>query len=145
MKSDQLDDLKNLTDALYRVEQQKLAKLSAKESELRQKLSELEQHRRNNTSLPANEFLGLREIGADVLWQGWVIRTRQNLMVELAQVLAQKAGMRPALQRAFGKQMASAQIHADEKTRHLQNQRFHDEQSVEKLNIFAAQKSRLKG
>ena len=45
MKSDQLDDLKNLTDALYRVEQQKLAKLSAKESELRQKLSELEQHK----------------------------------------------------------------------------------------------------
>ena len=55
----------------------------------------------------------MRQIGADVLWQGWVGRTRESLNIELAQILAQKEYMKSALQRAFGKQAAAKELVAD--------------------------------
>ncbi|MEO3413222.1 hypothetical protein AAFO92_01060 [Roseovarius sp. CAU 1744] len=97
-----------MTDALYRAELQKMAALSAKEADLRHKLAELDALRSTNRSLPPGQLTVVRQIGADVLWQGWVSRTRETLNLELAQILAQKEYMKSELQRAYGKQMAAA-------------------------------------
>ncbi len=108
--TDALGDLAELTDALYQAELQKMSVLNAQEMELRKKLAELEAHRRDNQALPPEDVHSLRQIGGDVLWQGWVTRSRQELMTRLAQILAQKAREKAALQRAFGKRMAAREM-----------------------------------
>ena len=105
-----LNDLVTLTDAVFQAEMQKMSIVNAQEAEIRKKLSELDDHRQKNQSLPGSEFHGIREIGADVLWNAWVSRTRQELMLQLAQILAQKARMRSKLQTAFGKKEASSEL-----------------------------------
>lgn len=107
---DPLKDLAQLTDALYQVELAKMSALNAQEARLRQQLAELEERRLSSQTLPDAQMTGLRQIGADVLWHGWVSRARQDLNVQLAQVLAQKARMTTALRRAFGKQLAASEM-----------------------------------
>ncbi|WP_306115837.1 MULTISPECIES: hypothetical protein [unclassified Roseovarius] len=110
---DALQDLANLTDAIYQAELQKMAVLNHKEAEIRRKIADLETLRRDNLQLPSNDLNAVRQIGADVLWQGWVGHTRESLNIELAQILAQKEYMKSALQRAFGKQAAAKELVAD--------------------------------
>ena len=107
---DPLEDLARLTDALYQVELGKMSVLNAEEARLRQELAELEERRRNNQALPDTQLNGVRQIGADVLWQGWVSRARADLNTQLAQVLEQKARLTTELRRTFGKQMASSEM-----------------------------------
>ena len=111
--SNALQDLANLTDAIYQAELQKMVVLNQKEAEIRRKIADLENIRRDNLQLPSNDLNAVRQIGADVLWQGWVGRTRESLNIELAQILAQKEYMKSALQRAFGKQAAAKELVAD--------------------------------
>ena len=105
--NDALGDLAELTDALYQAELQKMSVLNAQEADLRKKLADLEAHRRENQALAPADLHSLCQIGGDVLWQGWVARSRQHLMTRLAQILAQKAREKALLQRAFGKRMAA--------------------------------------
>lgn len=121
-----LRDLAELTNAIYQAELQKMAALNAKETTLRRKIDDLETLRRENRSLASGQLNVVRQIGADVLWQGWVSRTREGLNVELAQILAQKEHLKSALQRAFGKQLAAKDLLANAKSERDQerNKRF---------------------
>ena len=110
---DPLADLADLTDALYQAELAKLHGVAAQESKLRADLIRLDQHQKQNLALPAAELFAPRHIGADVLWQGWVGRTRTELNQQLALVLAHKAQMMKALRRAHGKHHAANQIWED--------------------------------
>lgn len=105
-----LNDLAELTDAIYQAELQKMAVLNNKEAIVRRKIADLETLRHDNQSLPAGQLTVVRQIGADVLWQGWVGRTRESLNIELAQILAQKEHLKAELQRAFGKQLAAKEM-----------------------------------
>lgn len=107
---DQLEDLAQLTDALYQAELGKMRALNARETNLRRDLATLEDHRRNSRSLPDSHWQGVRQIGADILWQGWVGRTREDLNIQLAQVLAQKEHLIAKLRKAFGKKTAAAEM-----------------------------------
>ncbi len=110
MMTDPLKDLVEVTEALYRAELLKMHAITARENCLRKDLRDLDEHNRSTRSIPDSQLNGLRQIGADVLWQGWVARTRRNLNVELAQILVQKERMKAELQRAFGKQLAASRL-----------------------------------
>ncbi|VAV97075.1 hypothetical protein MNBD_ALPHA07-649 [hydrothermal vent metagenome] len=110
---DPLADLVNLTDALYQAELAKMHGLAAQESKLRGDLIKLDQHQKQNMALSASELFAPRHIGADVLWQGWVGRSRTELNQQLALVLAKKSQMMSALRRAHGKRHAAAQLRKD--------------------------------
>ena len=105
-----LDELAKLTDAIYQAELTKMKTLIKREAELRQKLLRLDEQRRKNMAIPNTQMVGARQIGADVLWQGWVGRTRHELNIQLAQVMAQKAKMVDALRHTFGRQIAASEL-----------------------------------
>lgn len=103
-------DLARLTDALYRAELSKFQTINAREASLRKDLRDLDDHLYRGRTLPENQMKGLRQIGADVLWQGWVSRTRRDLNTELAQLLLQKERLKVGLRHAFGKKQAAQDL-----------------------------------
>ncbi len=111
-------DLTELTGALYRAEQARMRDLLQQEASLRQALSQLEDHRKTAQLLPAEDLHAVRQIGADVLWQGWVGRNREELNRKLALCLVQKARLLSALRQAYGKHQASEALLEQEKAAH---------------------------
>ncbi|MBE0454792.1 hypothetical protein [Roseovarius autotrophicus] len=73
------------------------------EARLRAALARLDMQAAAARALPEQAVSGLREIGADLSWQGWVARSRAALNSELALTLARKEQALPPLRRAFGK------------------------------------------
>ncbi|WP_371225000.1 hypothetical protein [Roseovarius sp. 2305UL8-3] len=118
MSRDTLEDLTELTGALYRAEQARMRDLVQQETSLRQALAQLEDHRKAALSLPAEELHAVRQIGADILWQGWVGRNREELNRQLALCLVQKARHLTALRKAYGKHQASEALLEQEKAAH---------------------------
>ena len=108
-----LPQLGQITDALLAAEQAKLRDIVQREAELRRALGDLDRHRRDNLALPAADLAAPRALGADLVWQGWVGRTRARLNTELAQVLVAKAGHMAGLRRAFGRSVAMDQLISD--------------------------------
>ncbi|MEB8387667.1 hypothetical protein OO012_10535 [Rhodobacteraceae bacterium KMM 6894] len=111
-----LQQMADITQALYRAEQAKLQGLLKREGDLRRALADLDERRRTAANLPADELDSVRAIGADLAWQGWVQRSRSALNMELAQVLVKKAQRMGRLRHAFGRAEAVAQLGRDEKT-----------------------------
>ena len=132
--SEPLADLVNLTDALYQAELAKMQGLAARESKLRADLAKLDQHHKQNLTLPATELFAPRHIGADVLWHGWVGRTRTELNQQLALVLAQKSQMMKALRSAHGKHQAADQVLED--ARISRRKRFNDKRDQQEQSLL---------
>ena len=66
------------------------------------------------TSEAAAEGQGeMRVIGADILWQGWVARSKTALNIKLAQVLAIKEQQLHQVRQAFGKLQVVEQLIAE--------------------------------
>lgn len=105
-----LDDMADLTDALYRAELAAIHKLTAQENRLREALERLESDTRANARLPAPQLHGARAIGADTLWQAWVARTRRDLQDQLALLLARKMHLMRSLRRAHGRRSAALSL-----------------------------------
>lgn len=132
---DPLKDLAQLTDALYQAELSKMHDINSREASLRQQLADLEDLRHSNAAIPPNDMHKVRQIGADVLWEGWVSRARADLNTQLAQVLAQKAHMTVALRHAFGKQNAAREM--------LETMTATKNQQIEKRQLLAQDELRL--
>ncbi len=115
---DELGQMAVLVNAQYEQEQRKFAALIAQENQLRAELDRLDAMRRT-THLPDASMVQMQAIGADVIWQGWVGRTKTALNIQLAQVLAQKEHHQGAVRKAYGKvlvvQEMRDQAHADAK------------------------------
>ena len=100
-----LDDLGALhlvTQAAYAQKQQTFQKLVAEENRLRGELSRLDALLRESrrSDRDARE---MRAIGADLLWQGWIGRSKHQLNLQLARVLAVKEHHLAEVRQAFGK------------------------------------------
>lgn len=101
-----------LTDALHEREAARLHALRDKEARLRAALDRLDVQARDARALPQHALRGVREIGADIAWQGWLARHRAAIRDELARVLARKEQAMPAQRRAFGRVEAARALHA---------------------------------
>ena len=125
MKTDKLAQLAQVTDALSLREYEAIRPILAREAELRRDLARLtalaEQARRQEA-----DAFAMRTVGADLLWQGWVTRTRRQLNIELATVMARKIEALKRARKAFGRQQAVASMAAAaaDQRRHAARKRF---------------------
>ncbi|HEY9038370.1 MAG TPA: hypothetical protein VIN05_05460 [Roseovarius sp.] len=131
-----LQQLKQVTEAAYQAEQSKLRDILRQEATLRQALADLDEKRRVARTLPSDQLAAPRAIGADMLWQGWTQRTRQDLNVQLAQVLVAKAEKMAGLTRAFGRAEVVAGLLAEQKTARRKDALGRDQRAIEDLALL---------
>lgn len=108
--------LKQVLDAAWQAKEAELRDILQQEGDVRRSLSDLDSRQRSVRTLPADQLTAPRAIGADILWQGWTQRKRQDLNVQLAQVLVRKAEKLDTLRYAFGRTQAVAAILEQQKT-----------------------------
>lgn len=123
-----------LSEARLDRERARLQGVLAQEARLRAMLSRLDAQAGAARALPAPALDGLRGIGADLSWQGWVARQRATLQMELAMVLARKEQALPALRQAFGE--AEAALALDARAR-AATRRNRAERAARTLSEFA--------
>lgn len=112
MMRDSHTALCDLTEALYQRETARLRALREEEGRLRAVIGRLDAQARAARDLPQDALRGVREIGADIAWQGWLARHRATARDELARVLARKEQAMPAQRRAFGRLEAARALRA---------------------------------
>lgn len=105
MRLDKIDQMSAVMRALYDREFRAIAAILAEEAGLREKLNRLDEQIAQNRDACANGHM-MQAVGAQLLWQGWTIRTRGQLNTELAQVMAKKIVSMDRVRVAFGRQRA---------------------------------------
>lgn len=133
-----LMDLVDLTEALYRSEQTRTRDLQQRETDLRQALKRLETSRKSSLISSSDRLDPLRQIGADVLWQGWLGRNREELNRQLALCLAQKAHHLTELRRVFGRHVAAQSLLDDDSDRLKQDRSRTGSARDETLSLLRA-------
>ncbi|SDF08870.1 hypothetical protein [Sulfitobacter delicatus] len=105
----ELRELEAITKAKYDQQQQSFRRIQSEENRLRAELRKLDEMllSSNNTDVRIGE---MRAIGADVIWQGWVGRSKTELNLKLAQVLAIKEQQLQQVRQAFGKLQVAQQL-----------------------------------
>lgn len=95
-------DLARVTDAVFQGHLAGLQRLAAEENLIRGALSSLETARRDNI-FADDPQIEMRALGADLLWEGWIMRQRMALNIRLANLLVQKEALRNEMRQAFGR------------------------------------------
>ena len=114
-----LSDLHQLTRVCYEREQQSLKALVQQETLIRAELSRLKkQEQASHAAAPKDA--PMRAIGADVIWLGWVGRSKAQLNIALAQILAQKEHHLDRVRSAYGKVLVTEAL--DKKDTHARRQ-----------------------
>ena len=103
--------LVQLTDALYRAELAKLDTVVAEETRLRTALADLTAQQKAGVDPADPRITSMRQIGADILWQGWLDRKRRTLQSDLARCLVRKNRMMQQIAKAFGRTNAAQNLH----------------------------------
>lgn len=105
MKQGKISQMSVATQTLFLREYRNIGSILVEEAEIRAKLTRLDARLAQNNGAEADNHM-MRAIGADLLWQGWTSRTRRQLNIELAQVLARKSAVMDRVRVAFGRQQA---------------------------------------
>lgn len=114
MKLQTLNELQKIAQARYLSEFEKIRSILEKEKVLRRALRNLdEQGKSAGSSLETAQQMQM--VGADLLWQRWASRTRNELNLELAQVLARKIAAMDDVRKTFGQGRAVDAIITAEK------------------------------
>jgi len=111
MKTAQLNDLKSVSEVLYHREHNAIHVLLIEEGRLRTALMQLDQQA-SDARKDLQQGDAMQRIGADIVWQRWLTRSRRALNIELATVLAQKSNAMVRVRAAFGRKEAINQIMA---------------------------------
>lgn len=111
-----LQTLHQLTEAVYRNEQSRLQSLNAQETEIRQRLAELNTKIRSAQAM-LSELQDIQRIGADLHWQTWCLQRREALNSELARVRSLKQPVMESLARSFGRKESLEKLHRTETKR----------------------------
>lgn len=119
-----------LTEALFRRAVARLQGLAAQEARLRADLATLEARRLASRNLPEADYAGLRPIGADLLWQGWLGRNRARLNAELAMTLARKSKLQQRAQLAYGRYEAALAVQSEAAARAAREDRRRADRSI---------------
>lgn len=120
-KDTDLKELLMISSTRYDHQRQVFAKIVEQEKHLRQEIARLDTL---GQSMHEDEetLSGMRVIGADLLWQGWLSRSKSELNMQLARILAIKAHEQEKVRQAFGKVVALQElIKAEGKKRQRKN------------------------
>ncbi|MEL0436610.1 hypothetical protein [Phycobacter sp. K97] len=104
-KKKMLDQMAAVTHAQYLREHARVKPVLDEEARLRGQLNKL-QERVLETRVQADQDHAMKALGADLLWEGWHIRTRRELNMELAKVTARKLMAMDKLRKSFGRKTA---------------------------------------
>ncbi|GFE49566.1 hypothetical protein So717_13190 [Roseobacter cerasinus] len=99
--------LQILADIKYRTRRQRLQKLVQKESAIRSDLAKLGQQAKEADRASDKT---MQAIGADVIWQAWLGKSKTALNMKLALILAEKEQHLSQVRRAYGKVLVSGEI-----------------------------------
>ncbi|MEP6018665.1 MAG: hypothetical protein ABJ251_09295 [Paracoccaceae bacterium] len=102
-----LSDLATLMELKYQASQSELRSICDQEAKIREQIARLDQQSISTLSVDAS---AMKSVGADMLWNAWAGRTKSNLNIELARVLARKEFFLRAARRNFGKVLASQSL-----------------------------------
>lgn len=119
-----LAELLNITQVKYDRQQQSFQKLVAEEARLRNELARLNISVRQAQLNPENHDK-MRAIGADITWQGWIARSRTQLNLRLAQVIALKLQQLTQVKTAYGKVLVVKELLEKEHCR-VTSKKAHD-------------------
>lgn len=111
-----LEQLLSVSQAGYDKQKRSFAKILAEENRLRSELSRLKELGQASTATDLS-LIPLQSVGADILWQSWLTRTRSDLNMQLARTLAIKAHEQANVRQAFGKVVALRQLVLDARNR----------------------------
>ena len=128
-----LVQLERAAGAAYQAAQASLRDILAEETRLRSALADLDAKRSDTHALAPEEMRAPRAVGADILWQAWVQRTRQELNMRLARTLVSKSDKLAALRLAFGRVDAVKTLIDQEKSarrKAAQDREFEEGQSL---------------
>lgn len=132
--NDDFQELVAITNARFQAEQAKLRDILQEESRLRAKVAELDEAQQAAREQLASECAGQRAYGGDVLWQGWVGRSRRQLQIELTRVLVEKGQRMSALNHAHGRKIASETL--EERAIRRKNQEQQKRQIEQEQSLF---------
>ena len=100
--SNDLKDLKTITQAKYQKAQASMQMVQMEEARLRGLLAELTEKEKSGRHALTGDN-ALQRTGGDVTWARWVAHSRRVLNMQLANVLVRKEAAFRALQTEFGK------------------------------------------
>ncbi|AEI96254.1 MULTISPECIES: hypothetical protein [Roseobacter] len=109
MSKRQLNAIKQIFDLQFKKKQGAFLAVVQKEQQLRGQLKKLDTQVRNSQ---IHEHQNMQAIGADVIWQSWVERSKKTLNLELAQVLAQKETLLSNVRKDYGKLLVSRELYS---------------------------------
>lgn len=127
MSRKQLKDLHIVSQLRFLQEYAKISSILREEAQIREQLMRLEQ-KSLQVDAPTDAIQTMSLVGADILWQSWVSRSRRQLNMELAQVLARKSDAIAGFRKAFGKRKSVEQmlrLEKDDRKKH-QMRKFYD-------------------
>ena len=101
-QQDELYDLRIITQAKYQLQQQSFQKIVTEENHLRRELARLDELRHQSQNKPDGEG-EMRSIGADIVWQSWLGRSKSQLNMRLARVMATKLHQLEQVRQAYGR------------------------------------------
>ena len=102
-----LSKLEEIMRAKYLTSQQDLRRYVSQENQLRDKLRKLDKQARDADS---DVESSMKTIGADIIWKSWVGRTKTELNLQLAQILAQKEGYLNRVRKDYGKLLMAEEL-----------------------------------
>ena len=103
VKSKRLEQLHTALEAKYLARRAATANLLQREGVLRQDIEKLNNQDRE---VDANAGDAMHAVGADLIWEAWVGRSKAKLNIQLAQVLAQKEMAQRGVAKEFAKMHA---------------------------------------
>ena len=102
-----LSKLEEIMRAKYLTSQQDLRRYVSQEDQLRDQLRKLDKQARDADS---DVEPSMKTIGADIIWKSWVGRTKTELNLQLAQILAQKEGYLNRVRKDYGKLLVAEEL-----------------------------------
>ena len=102
-----LSKLEEIMRAKYPTSQQDLRRYVSQENQLRDELRKLDKQARDADS---DVESSMKTIGADIIWKSWVGRTKTELNLQLAQILAQKEGYLNRVRKDYGKLLVAEEL-----------------------------------
>lgn len=110
MRRGGLDQLGRAAEAQYHQEHARIRDVLEQEASVRARLARLDAQVAQARAASQEAVMPMAAIGADMLWQAWVERTRRELNIELAQARARKLAAMGRLRTAFGRKSVIAQL-----------------------------------
>jgi len=106
------DQLLRIARLRYLKDHHQVAAVLQEETRLRQALQNLDRQAREQCETGA----AMQLVGADIVWQSWLDRSRRTLNMELAQLLGRKETVLDRVRQSFGRQTAIQSMLARQKS-----------------------------